>query len=489
MSQNRPPPPFKNRWLISGTLKTKSPLHIGDGFSAELHTRSQQADKTKDDPEHDVQTVCVDCCKKPYIPGSSLRGVLRSVVNMEDPASLEVFGSPDPEAKEAKGGKLIVYDAFIHGESLSVANDPLHLPFWSKDRRTCVAAHVSIDRQTRTAADKLLFHTEYVPAGTEFLVELGGDGLESEEVTLLLGALDQFNQGLRLGADIASGWGQVEWTLGKVRKLDDIKKWTGNRFLPELSPDQVLALFPSTIATKKDLLLFDLVLHFSGPLLVRDPKQSIRSDEAKSNAKKHRRQAEKQPNATPLLAEDKRPFIPGQAVRGVLRSRLECIMRTLGHSIPSPDKQPVVTDYARVQQLDMAAIIFGAPGWKAPLECARFTLKEDCKPLELSQEFVAIDRFTGSVAGRKKFDAKAIVGASLSGRLILDLERIPAALRLEAKQRLALLFRDLMDGDLHFGSGASKGYGHCVKASGKVSDQKDSDLCSWITTQLRPTPA
>ena len=81
------------------------------------------------------------------------------------------------------------------------------------------------------------------------------------------------------------------------------------------------------------------------------------------------------------------------------------------------------------------------------------------------QEFVAIDRFTGGAADAKKFNAHFVYRPTLKGRLSILLEDLrPWSLGL-----LALTVRDLIEGDITFGWGASKGYGACRAEISKIS--------------------
>ena len=70
---------------------------------------------------------------------------------------------------------------------------------------------------------------------------------------------------------------------------------------------------------------------------------------------------------------------------------------------------------------------------------------------------MAIDRFTGGVAGSAKFDAEAVYQPVLAGTITIDLKRMP----LWGLGLLALVLRDLMEGDIPLGFGAGKGYGAC----------------------------
>ena len=122
---------------------------------------------------------------------------------------------------------------------------------------------------------------------------------------------------------------------------------------------------------------------------------------------------------------------------------------------------------------DLAAKLFGFGGWRAPVHVPRFTAAAETVA-EHRQEFVAIDRFTGGGAEHLKFNAKLAGMTKLNGTLTIDLGRLDkvdpdrASLGL-----LALVLRDLAEGDIPLGSGSAKGQGFCkatVQWGGK-------DLC------------
>ena len=63
---------FKNRWVISGKITLVTPLRIGGGQNAGAYSLSQSPVLLS----YDAQTQTAH----PYIPGSSLKGVLRSTM-------------------------------------------------------------------------------------------------------------------------------------------------------------------------------------------------------------------------------------------------------------------------------------------------------------------------------------------------------------------------------------------------------------------------
>ena len=544
---------FKSRWVIRGTLTTCGPLHVGDGGELEIQKRKRPADKSKngDGGEHDASTVCTDWKGRACIPGSSIKGVLRARVKAAkvwDPTWAKLLGSDSDTADkpDAEGGKVEFSDAllpemvqplkfaarqFAGKESHTVAagyelsGEP---PYWLSGRFTGVAVSVSLDRRTRTAKEKLLYHLEYVPAGVPFEFELTGENLKDDEVARLLALLDTFNDKIKnatgdedenpspvtLGGQASNTWGRVEWKPTEVCRfsIGDLEKNLPNWLAGTSEPDSGYALckplgnaelagiekIKSPLPAPANLLTINLRLHFPGPLLVRDPQQGERGNQANGVP-----QEQKPPDGTPVLDEYGFPVIPAKAVRGVLRARAEMILRTLKHEIPEPSQVKPVSEVGDLKEengrmvsadpkrekwavnLDPASKIFGASGWGAPLETGafRFVAEKDkegneVKPQYLWQEFVAIDRFTGGAAEKKKFNARSVVGAAFKGSLTLDLGRLKiCGADGYALGILALVLRDLAEGDLTFGSKAAIGYGACETTF--VIDRTDVSFSEW----------
>jgi hypothetical protein len=84
-------------------------------------------------------------------------------------------------------------------------------------------------------------------------------------------------------------------------------------------------------------------------------------------------------------------------------------------------------------------------------------------PGKHEQEFVAIDRFTGGAAGGAKFNSELAGKTTLGGTLTIDigcLELVDP--QLASLGLLALVLRDLAEGDIPIGSGSAKGQGFCT---------------------------
>ena len=119
--------------------------------------------------------------------------------------------------------------------------------------------------------------------------------------------------------------------------------------------------------------------------------------------------------------------------------------------------QPVASMKDVEQELCLTCRLFGGAGWRAPLHISDFVPVAGGQGEELTQDFVAIDRFTGGAAAGKKFKARYVYQPTLKGRIELELSRV----RPEHVGLLALAMRDLLEGDVPLGFGKNKGFGHC----------------------------
>jgi len=222
----------------------------------------------------------------------------------------------------------------------------------------------------------------------------------------------------------------------------------------------------------------DITLHGASHFLVNDPSQTgaIR---------------DQQTGHAPLRDAAGHVVLPASAFRGVLRSQAEKILRTLHGShaacTPAAVCAPVET-LADVARRCLACQLFGAAGWRSPLAVTDFRTPAPVPEEQLlTQEFLAIDRFTGGGAEHLKFNAKALYQPTLTGQLSVDLQALArAGVGRWALGLLALTLRDLMEGDIRVGFGAAKGYG-AVRAEMAVTHLPDWHACPVLfTADLQP---
>lgn len=445
-----------DRWLLTGELTTTTPLHIGSGDT----TTRPQLIRPRDSQQTDaveVSAVVTDCTGHAYVPGSTLKGTVKSWLTrrVRPGAASEVFGSPDT------GGKA----EFLDARAKAWPVDPT-TPYWSSERLTGVAASVAIDRHTRTALDARLFHFEYIPPGVAFAIRIRGDGLTEDDVRLLLAGLNGFNalEPVTLGGGAVDGWGRMSWKLEDIRRLDadGVAAWlaagareAGDEIFVHGRPWSSGEAF-ALQAHPRSTLMVQLALHFQAGFLVNDPWRT-RKDPSGTNAPHP-------PDHAPLLDQNGRALLPARSFRGALRSHAERILRTLGAQACEGGTCGPAKEAPTLQEAlaGLCAIckVFGAAGWKSSLFVSDFVSASEVE--ETLQEFLAIDRFTGGGAPHLKFNALRAYRPILEGRIGVDLDTLARAhIGAWALGLLALAMRDLLEGDIVFGFGASKGFGAC----------------------------
>lgn len=364
-----------------------------------------------------------------------------------------------------------------------------------------VRDRVGISRKTRTAAPERKFDVEVVNPGVEFpfLLRLDGRvGAPSQGARELLEiTLRRMSEGwLFLGGKRSSGLGRAEVAQLERHDVDlrepsalvaqlrdeapeaggtatelvsaSVERWQDpwEQMLTTAAPSG-----PSTDdtgspeATEADdawgQVRLHLQLQFPWRFLVSDPTRALGEDVHHAF----------------MRLPDGRPLLPGSALRGALRARGEQILRTFGGSGAACDlnakgkschekiqrenrkrkkqgKAKLPVDEERRRHC-LACRVFGSGRLASSVRLTDFLPVEGRRGREVLQEFVAIDRFGGGAAPRLKFTSQAASGVWLDGEVHLEV----GGHRLEpwGLGLMALVFRDLLWGDVPVGFGSGKG--------------------------------
>ena len=466
-----------NRWTIKGSITTLSPLHIGCGDTVQ---REGFTNPKTDDPV-EVSAVTTDHTRRPYIPGSALKGVLRSAIvrvarvgDMID----AIFGS-GAEDKHI-GGKAEFHDALLRvGPPNGTGGGRSELVGWDSSRHAAVRTGVAIDRDYRTAAEHKLFHFEYVPPNASFSVTISARNATDQEIALILASLNRFSDmDCRLGAFTSNGYGAVKWQLESIEHLgsDGLWEWlnsggSGYQGLQAVDEDRRRKLVELSEEMVKDfqdgLLRIPIKVRFSGPFLSMSPQNLVPGIKGQKGSET----AAGELHAWPIRDYLGRVYLPSSSFRGSLRFQAERILRTLGlrachEGDPEGECSPL-NRMDKVGNLCDACRVFGGPGWKSPTRFSDLLLVGE--EVIYNQEFVAIDRFTGGGAPGFKFNCETVFAPQLEGEIVIDAARLDAQLR----GLLWLTLRDLQEGDIVFGHGGGKGYGSCSEVAIEMSSSQD----------------
>lgn len=491
---------MNERWIVA-ELRLDTALHIGKG----------KGNKPTDSPLRRTGD------RRLVLPGRAIGGALRTTATrlaprlqlLDDRDSLvckslkpgdedgpvvrepcqclvcQLFGELYPNELDSEEGggrasRLWISDAFIRA-----------------DPQTHVRDGIGLMRDRGTAARNVKFDFETAPPGTTFRMRLRvveDDNDASAEPTararLLAATLSEWEAGrARLGSGAARGLGAA--TLCDVRHLrtamssaDDLLDYLKAHDPSSVGQDdaefwqvalkearEAVSAASENIPVARGFISVEFTLEMEGPFLSNDPLVGLLSgfDHA--------------PQLTVAVGRTGEPLISGGSLRGALRSRAEKIARTLW-SLRWPSEldflarcpaclplarhplEPLSNCDSRIQtpttkeivsedDMCLACRLFGSPrqGSRLWVDDANWAGPELNEKAWKAQDFLAIDRFTGGGQEGAKFDAAPLVDAKFTGRFTLH---SPQGWELGW---LALVLRDLCDGQIRLGFGAAKGYG------------------------------
>lgn len=247
-------------------MKLKSPLSLGSGVS-----------------ENTDSDVLLDSLGNPFIPATSLAGVIRH--SLDEKTARELFGSIEDNGYASP---VIVYDAVCTSKNAVSVRDSVKL----------------IDK---VAEDMGKFDFEAVETGAEFVgyIELV-DREESDDKTILE-AIEKINMGLlRFGHKTSRGYGETEVTRCLKLTFEDIDKWLDFDMFDDahwISAEEM------KLQSDLDVTKITLSLKQCGALSIR----SYATDPSNVN--------DAAPNYVQLSLRDGTPVIPGTSWAGAFRER------------------------------------------------------------------------------------------------------------------------------------------------------------------------
>ncbi len=214
---------FSNRWEISAKLTLVTPMRIGGGQNAGAYSLSQ----TPVMLSYDAQTDMAE----PFIPGSSLKGVLRSTVERivrtfnENEACIGVednkttkFPCGDCDVcslfgSQEAGSSIKVQDAHL---AKGMSNKGLlearpHCATKYKKNEYTNLYEVVLDSKNKNKPAILPRFEEIVASNTSFDIKINLDNADEKDVGMIILALNEFNhKRCHLGGGVSRGHGFAE---------------------------------------------------------------------------------------------------------------------------------------------------------------------------------------------------------------------------------------------------------------------------------------
>lgn len=433
------------RLRIHADLTLISELHVGSGKSAEIGERTSDRNGETSTALYDA--ICLDYQQKPYLPGSTLRGVLRSLalscIDDSDWVN-QLFGQQ--QSSDNAGCRLRVHDAFIQSmpETKNYSNSRMtesdkHLP-------SRIAHGIVIDPVRQVVDEHKLFQFEVIPEGTVFSVIVEGDDLDRNTVLLLCQLLKHWQkQRVAMGRNHLKGNGLVECLTTRIEVADQhsINAWLAGEaddFYKEwVVPSEVDSFAP------RDQAALSYQFESIGMMLVNDP------DIVKKKSDDHT------PQQVFAQLENGQAVVPGKAIKGLLRSHARKIMATLlvnqGVSLKEASN---VADQA-------LSSVFGSSEEASMLSFTN-ALSASKSPRVKKQAFIAVDRFTGGVKEGALFHVEGTLNEAFTGDIVFINRTKSGSGKDDVtknwwKGLLSYVVRDMMEGDGYLGWGKSRGYG------------------------------
>ncbi|MCM5552398.1 RAMP superfamily CRISPR-associated protein [Pleomorphomonas sp. NRK KF1] len=447
--------------LYKGRLEVVSPLHVGSGdFEERKGVNGKSGQDGNDRPQ--VATIARDGDGKPFIPGTTLKGLLRRLLASEKDADL-VAGSIKADKDEGQIGFVQV-----RGARLAKAGDTTHLPYAhvldkaEVGEGVFVAARTAIDDVTGSVEDGKLFFQEMVAPGAKFDFELMVAPRRFAEVDAVCKALDQALAQLATGSGTQIGKGQADG-FGRI-KLDAQSLTTASGLL-DATTGGLTWTSPRRVSLgdleRREVTSFTVKFSCPGPFIIAD---SSRKKERVSGESDDERK--KTPHARPQRLGEDLPLILGSSVSGALRNRAEWLARV--KKIGADFKQITIAD-RRHMPAHPVDRLFGVTGFRGLLGIRGLDVAR-ARPWEVTS--VKLDRFSGAPVDNALFTTETFIGVEFTATFEIDSRGYPEGIRggtadpgerkrIEAatEQLIATLKADLATNGLQLGAGGNKGFG------------------------------
>ncbi|MDC0429225.1 RAMP superfamily CRISPR-associated protein [Phycisphaerales bacterium] len=434
-----------NRRIHRMVIELVSPLHIGGG----------PQDLVYDAP------VVRNAFGHWTLPGSSIAGVLRSIVREiegEENAAV-TFGSIDRDLADSSAvlvsdGELLDFD----GRSAlrkAMAGESVDLPTDLRVIEDHVRLEDDLTGSAGTAAEGGKYDLEVVPCGVRFAIECECHDAQGSTVNRdrLAIAIDRIvSRGTPLGGHGGCGLGVVR-AISHVWRDFDLSQVPDLVDFSRIGEDPTGPLSGATDASSPDSVgrhggtgisgSVTLSLESSGPLLIGGAQGPLETEAG----------ADMVFNRQPVLDWSRRrfvelPVIPGSGIRGLIRSRVVHALVTTGR--PDSEVQSIIDE--------IFGSVSGGDGRRGSLRVEGAILEETAGTVI---QHVGIDRLTGGSLRSALFSEAPIWNDQLSFDIRIHLDGLDP-------DHLAVLIQaiwDIHDGIAPIGGGTRRGNGQLRIAS------------------------
>lgn len=425
--------------VLKGDILLKSPLLIGDG------TGDESYESTKD------IHVLKNKQQQPFIPGTSLAGVLRDyVLFCDDTEAAALFGNADTEQSLLQISDVVLENAMLT----------------SRDG-------VKIDSVTGTAVSGAKFDYEAVDKGASGQLRIGITLRKKHENNLqeirkaFIKLRNRLEAGIAVGSKTATGFGRIELVNAvsgyyNFSNKADVKAWLLDyENIPENASDKMVDTYDGGIG-EGNRLVVDAVFSMRSSMIIRDldvPEEDRKEikDEKTGRVKKAKISAVFKRSGDDFV-------IPGTSLKGVLRSHAAYVLDIMG--CPAKFATEFINNLMGYSEdNDHKA--------KSRLYVDETYIKAGVK--EYAQPRTRIDRITGGVVRSALFSTKPIWQEE-KGKATVHIHFEIKDAKEEEVGLALLLLRDMWLGKVAIGGEKSIGRGTLSGISAKVSYNGEYEL-------------
>ena len=446
--------------VAEGELVLDAPLLIGSGGGAE------------GEDDKDIH-VLRNKEGMPYIPGTSLAGVLRAFVEADDPeAGALIFGTP--QARYSNAALELQSAISIYDVKLSNA-------------RTIVRDGVSIDGVTGVAVEHHKFDYEAIDSGAHGILQLEITlrGIHAAEQENLDAALERLRGrllgGFYLGAHTTKGFGRAHMSNLTVNRYDvrqpkDVLAWLSPERKEASCHEQYEGNTEQRVYAAEDFVI-DADFALAHSLIIRDYDKATRDAQSSGDT-----------SISAVMKTDSRGryIIPGTSLKGVLRHRSAYILQQLGAAVlPSEawqlGREEALVEYTMGPSPETMKLRPNEAKRRSRFLVDEAVITQGVIAKEQSRN--RIDRFTGGTIDTALFTTKPIWQKKREEPVVRLHFGVKAAESWEAGLAL-LLLKDLwlgrtaIGGEKSIGRGTLKGVRATISYDGKkweISNEKKTD--------------
>ncbi|MEN2976325.1 RAMP superfamily CRISPR-associated protein (plasmid) [Tistrella bauzanensis] len=445
------------RLVLTLDFTNRTPLHVGSGEDIPGVLPPIERDGATVKPA--FAGILRDHKGKPWIPGTTLKGMLRHLAEggardrlFGRSRDLGASGEGDLMAAMIVGGASMVepahpindgapYAAALSGPAASGRHDHAY-----------VAGRTAIDPKSGTADAGRLFHQEMLPPGLTFrcqLILLGGDRQALDRhLSDLLPLLARWRDGVQIGRGQADGDGLVGLVGESIQGVYHC-----------LNPDTGALDRTEDIVGLPEGYAPDARCEVAFKLYCRGPFVSIDASRGRKRPAQGIGRAEKE-QAAQLAAQSldgKTPLIPGSAVAGVLRARAAWIMALeelrRGKDATEDDRDAV---YSTNLKMTPVQRLFGVSGFRGLL---RLSVREVSAKAAWDVTSVKLDRFSGAPIDGGLFATNTFIGTRFTLTLTLASRSGIGEATAEDRALFDRLVESIDNDGLMLGHGTGKGFG------------------------------